>query len=255
VTGEADRDIKSSKPKLILARGAQPGLRVRAVAALIAPSILSADFARLADEVARVRGADWLHVDVMDNHFVPNLTIGLPVVQALQKVTEIPLDCHLMITDPDRWAIGYAEAGAHNVTVHAEAVRDPVGIAADLRATGARAGLSIKPDTALDDWVEVLRHYDTLLVMTVEPGFGGQSFITAMLDKVRSARRLVQTGHLSVLVQVDGGISADTIEAAAEAGADCFVAGSAVYGAADPAAAVSALRAQADRASGVTRTE
>ncbi len=209
---------------------------------LIAPSILSADFARLADEAAAVKGADWLHVDVMDNHFVPNLTLGLPVVQSLLKATDIPIDCHLMIDDPDRWAIGYAEAGAYNVTVHAEAVADPIAMAANLRAAGAKAGLSLKPGTPLENWVEVLEHYDTLLVMTVEPGFGGQSFMPEMMDKVRRARSLVGTGHLRLVVQVDGGINAETIEQAAEAGADCFVAGSAVYSAADPAAAVEQLR-------------
>ncbi|MGS0687195.1 ribulose-phosphate 3-epimerase [Nakamurella sp. GG22] len=212
---------------------------------MIAPSILSADFARLADEAEAVRGADWLHVDVMDNHFVPNLTLGLPVVKSLLKATDIPIDCHLMITDPDRWAVGYAEAGAYNVTVHAEAVADPIAMAADLRAAGAKAGLSLKPGTPLDDWVEVLEHYDTLLVMTVEPGFGGQSFMPEMMDKVRRARSLVGTGHLRVIVQVDGGINSDTIEQAAGAGADCFVAGSAVYSAEDPALAVEQLRATA----------
>ena len=217
------------------------------MAPLIAPSILSADFAHLADEAAAVAGADWLHVDVMDNHFVPNLTIGLPVVKSLLKATDIPIDCHLMITDPDRWAVAYAEAGAYNVTVHAEAVADPVAMAANLRAAGAKAGLSVKPGTPLDDWVEVLRHYDTLLVMTVEPGFGGQAFMPDMMSKVRQARTLVDTGHLTVVVEVDGGISADTIEQAAEAGADCFVAGSAVYSAQDPAAAVAQLRATAAR--------
>jgi ribulose-phosphate 3-epimerase len=219
---------------------------------LIAPSILSADFANLERDIARVHGADWLHVDVMDNHFVPNLTIGLPVVQAIAKVTDIPLDCHLMIADPDRWAVGYAEAGAHNVTVHAEAVAEPISVARDIQAAGAQAGLSLKPGTPLDDWVEVLRSYDTLLVMTVEPGFGGQAFMADMLDKVRRARTMVQTGHLNLVIEVDGGINADTIEMAAEAGADCFVAGSAVYGAADPADAVQRLRAQA--ASQVTST-
>jgi ribulose-phosphate 3-epimerase len=214
---------------------------------MIAPSILSADFARLADEAAAVagapgEGADWLHVDVMDGHFVPNLTLGLPVVEALVAATDLPLDCHLMIDDPDRWAVGYAEAGARNVTVHVEAAGDPVAVAKDLRAAGALAGLSIKPDTPLEPHVETLRHYDTLLVMSVEPGFGGQSFRPEVLDKVRTARRLVDTGHLRLLLEIDGGINADTIEAAAAAGIDCFVAGSAVYSADDPARAVAALR-------------
>ncbi|MFC4002320.1 ribulose-phosphate 3-epimerase [Prauserella oleivorans] len=220
---------------------------------MIAPSILSADFARLGEEVAAVAGhgdtrADWVHVDVMDNHFVPNLTLGLPVVQSLLKVTDVPLDCHLMIEDPDRWAPGYAEAGAYNVTVHVEAAHDPVMLAKNLRAAGAKAGLSIKPNTPLEPHLETLKHYDTLLVMSVEPGFGGQSFIPDVLEKVRTARRLVDTGHLQVLVEIDGGINTDTIEQAAEAGVDCFVAGSAVYGAQDPGQAVAALRAQADRA-------
>jgi ribulose-phosphate 3-epimerase len=214
---------------------------------MIAPSILSADFARLADEAAAVTGAagdgaDWLHIDVMDAHFVPNLTIGLPVVEALRAHTGLPLDCHLMIDDPDRWAPGYAEAGAYNVTVHVEAAADPVALAKNLRAAGALAGLSVKPGTPLEPYVETLRHYDTLLVMSVEPGFGGQTFIADVLDKVRTARRLVDTGHLRLLVEIDGGINAETIEAAAEAGVDCFVAGSAVYGADDPARAVAALR-------------
>jgi ribulose-phosphate 3-epimerase len=212
---------------------------------MIAPSLLSADFARLADETQAVADADWVHVDVMDAHFVPNLTLGLPVVQAIQKVSPIPLDCHLMIENPERWAPGYAEAGARNVTVHAEACTDPRKVARDLRAAGSLAELALKPGTPLDDCLDVLNDFDLLLVMTVEPGFGGQEFIAEVLPKVRRARELVETGHLTLLVEVDGGINADTIEQAAAAGADVFVAGSAVYGADDPARAIAALRARA----------
>ncbi|NKY51224.1 ribulose-phosphate 3-epimerase [Nocardia vermiculata] len=209
---------------------------------MIAPSILSADFARLAEEMQAVEGADWLHVDVMDNHFVPNLTLGLPVVQSLLKTTDIPLDCHLMIEDPGRWAPPYAEAGAYNVTFHAEATEDPVAVARDIHAAGGKAGLSVKPNTPIEPYLEILRNFDTLLVMSVEPGFGGQSFIPQVLDKARAVRRLVDSGELRLVVEIDGGINMNTIEAAAEAGVDCFVAGSAVYGTPDPAATVEALR-------------
>lgn len=216
---------------------------------LIAPSILAADFARLAEEAEAVRGADWLHVDVMDNHFVPNLTIGQPVVESLLKVTDIPMDCHLMIENPDRWAPPYAEAGAYNVTFHAEATDNPIGVARDIRAAGAKAGLSVKPGTPLEPYLEILPEFDTLLIMSVEPGFGGQKFIPEVLVKVGTARRLVDAGELTIVVEIDGGINADTIEQAAEAGVDCFVAGSAVYSAEDRAAAVESLRRQAAAAS------
>ena len=212
---------------------------------MIAPSILSADFARLGAAADAVDNADWLHVDVMDNHFVPNLTLGPPVVASLRRATALPLDCHLMIEDPDRWAAGYAEQGAANVTFHAEAAADPVATARAIRFAGAFAGLAIKPGTPLDDYLDVLVEFDTLLVMTVEPGFGGQAFMPDVLPKVRQARRLVESGHLRLFLEVDGGIDADTIAEAAKAGADVFVGGSAVFGADDPARAVDGLRARA----------
>jgi ribulose-phosphate 3-epimerase len=215
----------------------------------IAPSILSADFARLAEAAAAVEStADWLHVDVMDNHFVPNLTLGRPVVEAIQKATSLPLDCHLMIDDPDRWAVGYAEAGARNVTFHAEAARDVVQTARSIRAAGARAGLALKPATSFDDYQDVLAEFDMLLVMTVEPGFGGQEFMADMMPKVVQARRFLRDNEMQLWIQVDGGVAADTIEECARAGADMFVAGSAVYGAHDPAKAVTALRERAEAA-------
>jgi ribulose-phosphate 3-epimerase len=214
------------------------------VTPIIAPSILAADFARLADAADAVRTeADWLHVDVMDYHFVPNLTIGLPVVQSLRQASDLLFDCHLMISDPHRWALGYAEAGAHNVTFHAEASDDPVELAKALRSAGSLAGLAIDRDTLVEPYLDLMPHFDTLLIMTIKAGFGGQEFLPEMLAKVRAARQYASSGHLELRIEVDGGIDEDTIAAAAEAGADAFVAGTAVFSASDPALACRRLRA------------
>lgn len=220
------------------------------MAVQINPSILSADFANLADEAEAVRGADWLHVDVMDNHFVPNLTLGVPVVESLRKATGTPLDCHLMIEEPDRWAPGFVEAGAGSVTFHAEAARAPVRLAREIRAQGARAALALRPGTAIEPYEDLLSEFDMLLIMTVEPGFGGQAFLDVMLPKIRRTRQLItergRENGQEIRLQVDGGVSDVTIERCAEAGADVFVAGSAVYHDADPAAAVRRLRSSAE---------
>lgn len=196
----------------------------------INPSILSADFVNLQAELEAIATADLVHVDVMDNHFVPNLTMGPPIVQRIQEVSPVPLDVHLMISDADRWAPGYAELGAYSVTFHAEAAADPVALARRLRAIGARAGIALKPGTDPDPYLELLPEFDQILVMTVEPGFGGQSFMPDMMPKLRRFAQAKARLGLDVWLQVDGGISADTIGIAAEAGADTFVAGSAVYG-------------------------
>ena len=212
---------------------------------LINPSILSADFTNLERDIQAISDADWVHVDVMDNHFVPNLTIGLPVVDRIRQVSPLPVDVHLMIEDADRWAPRYAETGAQSVTFHVEAANDPAKIAKELRRLGARAGMAIKPGTPLEKVEHLLPQIDMLLVMTVEPGFGGQSFMADQLAKVSAARSLISAANLDVWIQVDGGISRETIAQAAEAGANVFVAGSAVYGAPDIPAEIATLRSLA----------
>ena len=213
----------------------------------VMPSLLSADFANLQHSIEAIPSADALHVDVMDNHFVPNLTLGIPVVRAIRKVTDRFLDIHLMIDDPDRWATAYAQAGAESVTFHVEAAAAPIRLARELRHHGARAGMALKPATPIEPFADLLPELDLILIMTVEPGFGGQKFLDMTLPKLRRARELVDRLGGDIWLQVDGGVSADTIERCAEAGADSFVAGSAVFHADDPDAMVRKLQAQVRR--------
>lgn len=213
--------------------------------ARINPSILAADFVNLERDIARIDSADLVHVDVMDNHFVPNLTFGPQMVGRIQDVSPIPLDVHLMIEDPDRWAPGYAELGAYSVTFHAEAAADAVGVARRLREIGSRAGLAVKPGTPIEPYLELLDEFDQILVMTVEPGFGGQSFIKSVMPKLAALSGEVRRRGLDVWLQVDGGVDVRSIAIAAEAGADTFVAGSSVFNADDAAGNIAALRAAA----------
>lgn len=210
----------------------------------INPSILSADFANLQAELEAIASADYVHVDVMDNHFVPNLTMGPPIVERIQAVSPVPLDMHLMIADADRWAPGYAELGAFSVTFHAEATDDPVALARKIREIGARAGVALKPGTNAEPYLEILHEFDQLLVMTVEPGFGGQSFMAGMMPKLALVAEAKKRHGVDIWLQVDGGITVDTIGMAVEAGADTFVAGSAVYGGV-PETRIAELRAAA----------
>ncbi|MFF7292523.1 ribulose-phosphate 3-epimerase [Microbacterium sp. NPDC008134] len=215
----------------------------------INPSILAADFVNMQRDLAKIASADFAHVDVMDNHFVPNLTFGPQMVERIQATSPIPLDVHLMISDPDRWAPGYAELGAASVTFHLEAAADPVALARRLRDIGTRAGVAIKPGTAGESLYEILDEFDQILVMTVEPGFGGQGFMPETMPKLRGLADEAKRRGSDVWLQVDGGISDRTIEIAAAAGADTFVAGSAVYGADDVEAAVTRLRGLAEAGS------
>ncbi|WP_134768335.1 ribulose-phosphate 3-epimerase [Nocardioides sp. 1609] len=214
----------------------------------ITPSILNADFAALGAEVARIGSADWVHVDVMDNHFVPNLTFGPTMVEALARSTSTPLDAHLMIADVDRHAPAYVEAGCGSVTFHVEAASAPVRLAREIRSQGARASMALRPATPVEPYEDLLPELDMLLLMTVEPGFGGQTFLDLVLPKIRRARAMVEKHGLETWLQVDGGVSLETIARCAEAGADVFVAGSAVYSADDPDAMVAALRERAESA-------
>ncbi|NMB23177.1 MAG: ribulose-phosphate 3-epimerase, partial [Corynebacterium sp.] len=214
---------------------------------IIAPSILAADYARLGEEIAAVPDADWIHVDIMDGHFVPNLSFGYDVTRAVHRVTDKPLDVHLMIENPEKWVDHYIDAGAACVIFHVEATDKHVELAQHIRSKGVRAGFSLRPGTPIEDYLDDLEHFDEVIVMSVEPGFGGQSFMPDQLDKVRTLRRVIDERGLDIIIEIDGGISATTIEQAAEAGVDAFVAGSAVFGAGDPNAAVQELRALASK--------
>lgn len=209
---------------------------------LINPSILSADFSRLGEELTAISSADAAHIDVMDGHFVPNLTWGLPVVKRLKEVSPIPFDVHLMIEDADRWAPAYAEVGCESVTFHAEAAIAPIKLARTLRESGAKAGMALRPATGVEPYMDMLSELDMLLIMTVEPGFGGQAFLDVTLPKIKRAAAAIEGSGAEVILQVDGGITEETIVRAAEAGATCFVAGSSVYGADDLEAAIAGLR-------------
>jgi ribulose-phosphate 3-epimerase len=215
------------------------------------PSLLSADFANLQAAIESVPSSDAIHVDVMDNHFVPNLTLGLPVVEAIRKITSAMLDIHLMIENPDRWAPAYAEAGAESVTFHVEAAGAPVRLARELRNRGVRAAMALRPATPIEPYEDLLPELDMVLIMTVEPGFGGQKFLDLCLPKIAKARAMIDKNAGDIWLQIDGGVSVETIERCAAAGVDSFVAGSSVFAADDPDAMVTRLRELATAASDV----
>lgn len=208
----------------------------------ISPSILNCDVLDLRGELEKIHNADFAHVDVMDNHFVPNLTWGLPVVEQIVNANILPVDAHLMIADADRWAPAYAEAGCASVTFHVEAAAAPIRLAREIRAQGAKAAMALKPATDIAPYEDILAELDMVLIMTVEPGFGGQSFLASMLPKIKRTRQAARRQGVDLAIQVDGGVSAKTIEACAEAGADVFVAGSAVFRAEHAATEVDRLR-------------
>ena len=217
--------------------------------AKIAPSILSADFARLGDEIERVEaaGADSIHFDVMDGHFVPNLSIGIPVLEAVRKITRLPLDAHLMIDNPERYLEAFVKAGADSISVHAEVCSNLADVARQMHALGIRASIAINPETAPDRVIAAAEHFDMILVMSVHPGFGGQSFIPETVGKVRTIRQMIERRGLEIDLEIDGGIKIDNVATAAAAGANVFVSGSGIFGKPDYAAVIAEMREHATR--------
>ena len=214
----------------------------------IAPSILAADYAALGADVEKVPTADVIHVDIMDGHFVPNLSFGPDVTKAVNRVTDQFLDIHMMIEEPERWFETYIDAGGDRLVFHIEATNDHINAAKKLHDLGVEAGFAIKPGTPIEPYLDDLEHFEEVMIMSVEPGFGGQKFMPEVLNKVVTLREHIANAGLSTIIGIDGGIGESTIKQAAEAGVESFVAGSAVFGAHDPAAAVEKLRALATEA-------